>query len=586
MKYFLNTIIGILSIALLMFLYHKTQLLDTNQHNAIIYNLQEIKQLDVTWTENVLSSRLSLNNNYDNLATITNMIEQSRNHWLAFDILSIYGKHSEKEDKQKKAYLAVLGEKAELIEQFKGVNAILSNSVRYFPTAITELKEFTQSVNNPQQILEPANKLLGAVLEYSLVSDSKTRTQIYSIIATLQATNVTDEDLIEQIDIISSHARNIVKYKQKIEVLLEQITTLNMASKLDALTETYIALQDSRLRETEPYRQALIIFSVILLLWIAYIAHQLRLTYKALDVANKTLEKRVEERTKALSDALRDLKESQSQLIQSEKMASLGQMVAGVTHEINTPLGYIKGNIQLIQSLLLEIKEFLLEHAKLMGLLNSDNKKQFKVQLDIVTDLITRFDEEKSLEDAKYLLNDSIHGLEQISELVLNLKNFSRLDLAKVSNIDLHECLDSSLMIAKSVLENKVIVEKQYGNIPKVKCSPSQINQVFLNLFINAAQAIEGKGNILIKTSVKNEDVITIIQDNGKGIPDNILSKIFDPFFSTKKVGEGTGVGLSIVYKIIQQHGGNIEVTSELGKGTKFIVSLPINAVETNETIN
>lgn len=289
MKYFLDTLIGILSIAILVLLYKNTQLVDTEEHNRLINTLQEIKQLDTNWTENVLLSRLSLNNNYDNLAAITNAMEQSRNSWLAFYILRIYGKSSETEKKQKNAYLAILKEKAELIEKFKGANAILSNSVRYFPTAITEFKELNQA-SNFQLLLEPANHLLATVLEYSLVSDPEIRAQIPSIIEELQAINISDEDLIDQIDIISAHARSIVRYKQEIDVLLEKIVALNTASHFEALTETYVALQDSRLRETEPYRQGLIIFSAILLLWIAYIVYQLRLSYKALNLANRELE--------------------------------------------------------------------------------------------------------------------------------------------------------------------------------------------------------------------------------------------------------------------------------------------------------
>ena len=316
-------------------------------------------------------------------------------------------------------------------------------------------------------------------------------------------------------------------------------------------------------------------------------AKQISEQQEKLRLINQELEQRVVERTAQLNESLDEVTRTRQEMIQSEKMASLGQMVAGVTHEINTPLGYIKGNVQLIQSMLDEIKEFLLEHDKLMVLLKSENnQKQLEAQLAIVADLTTNFNEDETITDAEELLKDSVYGLEEISDLVMNLKNFSRLDLAKVSNVDLHDCLDSSLMIAKNVLKHKVTVEKQYGNIPKIECSPSQINQVFLNLISNAAQAIEEEGNIIIKTSVTNEQVTTEIQDNGKGIPDEVLPNIFDPFFTTKKIGEGTGMGLSIAYKIIQQHGGNIEVTSELGKGTKFIVTLPLNVVQTNETIN
>ena len=147
--------------------------------------------------------------------------------------------------------------------------------------------------------------------------------------------------------------------------------------------------------------------------------------------------------------------------------------------------------------------------------------------------------------------------------------------MSNISKVDLHEGLNSSLLIAKHLFKNKITINKQYGDIPKVKCAPSQINQVFLNLLTNAVQAIENKGSIIITTRVKNDHVLVLIQDNGKGIPKKVLPKIFDPFFTTKDIGEGTGMGLSISYKILQEHGGNIEVTSQEGKGTTFTVSLP-----------
>jgi len=559
--------VGVLSIAILIFLYNQTKMVNIEQHNQLVDTLRQLKQLDATWTEEVLRSRVSLNNNYDKIATITTLLEDSRDRWLAFELARL-----PQVDTQKKAYLALLEERTELVEHFKGVNAIFSNSIRYFPSAVAELKEFS-GVS-----IFAANELLSAVLKYTLVPDAETRAQIPQLIAALQARTDSDEDLIEQIDIITSQANAILKYKPEIDEVLEKIAILNAASVLDSLTDTYVELQDARLLEREPYRQALLIFSGILLLWIAYIGYRLGRSYKALDVANQSLEKRVEDRTKELSDTLHRLKESQSQLIQSEKMASLGQMVAGVTHEINTPLGYVKSNVQLIQSFLVQFEDFLQAHGKLMALFCSEtvNQEKLQTQLEIVTGLTTELQEDETLKEAEELLNDSLHGLTEISELVINLKNFSRLDLAKVSNVDLHECLDSSLLIAKNLLKNKVTVNKQYSEIPKIKCSHSQINQVFLNLLSNAADAIETQGTILIKTRAENERVSVEIQDDGKGIAEDILPNIFDPFFTTKKIGEGTGMGLSIAYKIIQQHNGEIDVTSSEGKGTTFVVTLPI----------
>lgn len=302
------------------------------------------------------------------------------------------------------------------------------------------------------------------------------------------------------------------------------------------------------------------------------------------------LEKRVQERTQELSQAYKRLKQSQTQLIQSEKMASLGQMVAGVAHEINTPLGYIKNNVELTNDLLKEVKELVDAYNRLVVLLTTGEatEEAINTQFATIAELAAKFEEDDTFVEMEQLFADTLHGIARISELVINLKNFSRLDLAAVSDINLNESLDSVLIIAHNMLKYKTEVRKHYSEIPTVECSPSQINQVFLNLLTNAVQAIEEKGIIQITTSFDDQFVHVTIQDTGKGIPKKILAKVFDPFFTTKQIGEGTGLGLSIVYQIIKQHKGHIRVVSQEGKGSKFIVSLPrqLKMESMNATLN
>lgn len=184
-------------------------------------------------------------------------------------------------------------------------------------------------------------------------------------------------------------------------------------------------------------------------------------------------------------------------------------------------------------------------------------------------------DPELLFSDMQTLFGDTNFGLEQISALVLGLKDFSRLDQSFTDNVSLNDCVDSALLIARNAIKNKVEVIRQLGDVPAISCMPSQINQVLLNLVTNAAQAIEGTGKILIRTWADVERVYVSVQDNGKGISAENLKKIFDPFFTTKPVGEGTGLGLSICWKIIEQHGGVIRVASEPGRGTRFVIVLP-----------
>ena len=195
-----------------------------------------------------------------------------------------------------------------------------------------------------------------------------------------------------------------------------------------------------------------------------------------------------------------------------------------------------------------------------------------------VRGLIHHFAEQQALAELGQLAKDGLYGIEQISEIVLNLKNFSRLDRSKVSSFNLNEGLESALVLAKHELKH-LAVKKQFGDIPAITCSPSQLNQVFLNLITNAAQATEGRaGEIQLTTRAPDPGHVEIeVADNGKGIPAEILPRIFDPFFTTKDVGKGTGLGLSIAYKIVEAHGGRITVDSKPGVGTRFTVRLPVH---------
>jgi signal transduction histidine kinase len=293
----------------------------------------------------------------------------------------------------------------------------------------------------------------------------------------------------------------------------------------------------------------------------------------------RAMESRVALSSARLGEAYRQLKSSQAQLVQNEKMASLGQMVAGVAHEINTPLGYVRNNVEMVQMTFQQVGGLLDQFSRVGELLQDDKADEVELSrlLSEATSGVRELRQNQVLEDTEALLKDTFFGVDQIKELVINLRNFSRLDQAKVAEVSVNDCLDQTLSIANNVLKNKVEVIKRYGEVPRIACSPSQINQVLLNLMTNAAQAIEhDAGKLLLKTEADAAFVHISIQDNGKGIPTENLRKIFDPFFTTKAIGQGTGLGLSISFQIVQAHGGTIKVASVPGKGTRFLVSLPI----------
>lgn len=295
---------------------------------------------------------------------------------------------------------------------------------------------------------------------------------------------------------------------------------------------------------------------------------------------NQQLEVKVEERTAELQDTLKELKNSQLQLIRSEKMATLGQMVAGVAHEVNTPLSYVQNNLEIIGQLTEQYEE-LIERVQNLKVGMTDNNAAENNIDQLLADIISATDEieeDDLTSELKELIKDSLFGVEQITEMVLNLRNFARLDESKVKKTNVRECIEASLKIARNSIKHQDIIT-EFAITPEVQCSPSQINQVLVNLFNNASQAMENKpdGQIEVRTRADDEYVYIDVTDNGKGMSQTILDQIFEPFFTTKGAGEGTGLGMAISQQIMEQHNGQIIATSTEGVGTTFTLTLPIN---------
>jgi Signal transduction histidine kinase regulating C4-dicarboxylate transport system len=256
---------------------------------------------------------------------------------------------------------------------------------------------------------------------------------------------------------------------------------------------------------------------------------------------NETLEARVEERTAELQD-------TQAQLVQAEKMKSLGQLVAGVAHELNNPIGFVHANLQLLDEY---VRKFVEAHK-------------------------SGGDPERAREAITKLLARSREGTERVKKIVQDLRTFSRMDHAELQDVDLHEEIERTLALMEPRFKNGVTVERDFGELPRVRCYAGQLNQVFLNLLMNACDAMKDQGRITIRTRRGPLGVRLSFKDDGPGIPENVRTRIFDPFFTTKPVGEGTGLGLSLSHGIIERHGGSIQVESEPGKGATFVIDLPL----------
>ena len=299
---------------------------------------------------------------------------------------------------------------------------------------------------------------------------------------------------------------------------------------------------------------------------------------------NVILDQKVAERTvalelanKDLNKALVDLKEAESQLVDSEKMASLGQLTAGIAHEINNPINFVTSNVKPLSR---DVKILLKAISSLESLAVEDSNIEAKIKK--IELLKADWDFDYLTMEIDQLLSGITDGATRTAEIVKGLRIFSRLDEDDLKKANLNEGLDATLIIINNLLNNSIKVVKKYCNLPLVECYPGKLNQVFLNILTNAIYAIKKKhgenngGEIILSTAVENGFVFVSITDNGTGMDENTKRRLFEPFFTTKDVGEGTGLGLSIAYNTINKHGGQIIVNSELGKGTEFIIKLPL----------
>ena len=264
----------------------------------------------------------------------------------------------------------------------------------------------------------------------------------------------------------------------------------------------------------------------------------------------------------------------QNQLMQSDKLASIGQLAAGVAHEINNPIGYVYSNLGTLEKYVRDVFSLLDSYEQAESVITD---AEVRVRLQALKE---QFDIDFMKKDIDALMDESRDGITRVRTIVQSLKDFAHADTAdEWQYADLRRGLDSTLNIVNNEIKYKADVIRNYGNIPDVECLPSQLNQVFMNLLLNAVQAIEQHGTITLRTGQQDDAVWVEISDTGKGIAPEYRQKIFDPFFTTKPIGKGTGLGLSLSYGIIQKHHGRIEVESEVGKGTSFRIWLPIKHI-------
>jgi signal transduction histidine kinase len=585
----LIALLAVLLAGLLGFLYYKTQGVDFARQVRVNEHLRSLRAVDAKWNEAILRSQSELlgkdvpplqqrevvARELQGLAAEARSLDEPLLVALVASLATLYD--------QKQVLLA------EYSERSGTFRAALRGLLADVPAAEAQVREGGAVAG--RGAADRARRLLDGLaaqaLEFGSSPESAGRAELADARARLLA--LADDlppEAAKAVTGVAGGLEALLDAKPARDERFNRIYLFPTTPRTDSLGNAFAAAFQAQLDERELYRTYLIAYSGALLIALGYFGMQLFRSYRVIaDVnarlkrANETLEQKVHERTRELSDALRHLKESEAMLVQSEKMSSLGQMVAGIAHEINTPLAYVKSSLESVTARLPEIGALVADTQVLLRMLQSGtaSESQINAQFDRVSGLAAALEEHTALETLDGLAKDGLYGIGQIAELVANLKNFSRLDRNKVTRFDLREGLESTLQIARNLVKHKD-VRKNFGDIPLVSCSPSQINQVFLNLVTNAAQATPETGGIIAITTRRVDDghVAVDVQDNGHGIPPEVLPKIFDPFFTTKEIGKGTGLGLSISYKIVQAHHGRIAVKSQVGKGTRFTVTLPV----------
>lgn len=570
---------GTLLVVVLFALVWKARAVDIAQSNVIVAKLRELKQIDAAWNVEVLRAKTGMTANDNPGAGSLALIEK-----LEADLRATEQAYW-KEDPQALAQIVpkidafsrTMRQKVDLIEQFKSQNAILHNSSQFLHTATQALGHDAQVSSAPIQTQikfeRLVNQVYAGIMTYLQNADDQRREGIQETLIELQALAPTlSENVAEATETVVAHVNAILRQRDSSTQLLETMAGLHTAQAIDDLTDVHTAANNERLKQLQAYQKALALYCAFLLATLGFTGYKLLRHYQEIQQANDKLE-----------IAYADLKESQVHQVQSEKMSALGQMVAGIAHEINTPLAYLKATFNVIQEQLLPLEHVVNDsHALALALRGKSAVAEFEQQVALVDEGAMRAINGGIFNELGTLTRDGIHGIDQISEIVVNLKNFSRLDRDKVTGFSIENGLDSTLLLARNLIKYTVTVVKDYGHVPSVVGAPSQINQVFLNLITNAAHAMPQRPvdeNIIrLRTRLLAlEQMVQIeVEDNGKGIAPGALSKVFDPFYTTKPIGQGTGMGLSISYKIIQEHGGRIEVKSTLGVGTTFTVWLPI----------
>jgi signal transduction histidine kinase len=573
-----------------MWLYARAQGYDAAGYFESVALLRQLKQLDAHWELDAMKSRIGLNQNYDPLVDpLPDMgdLPQQLNALAAPQS----GEQAGRLTAAVAAYQGALQDKAALVESFKSHNAVLRNSLSFLPTAADDIAAQALLTGGAARAgaraaADAANRVLLATLIYSQLAGAVQAQQVGDELARMEAiAGPLDQAMRERLGRFDAHVRTVLRERDQVADLLKAISAAPTAARIDDISALLGAGQQRAMQQLQSYRLSLTLLAASLaglLLWLAVRLLRSHATINRvngeLQHANDHLERRVQERTGELVQAnaqlqtqIAERKQLESRLVQSEKLASIGQLAAGIAHEINNPMAFLSSNFGMLEGYMDNLFEML-------GAYEQAEPALPPAQAVVLASLRQRIDLLFLKEDIPSLMHESRGGMDRVSKIIQDLKDFSHVESEqKWERADLRVGLKSTLNIVASQLRLVADVVTEYGDMPDVECLPSQLNQVFMNLMQNAAHAIgPQRGTITLRSGGDAAQAWVEVIDTGCGIPPHVLPRIFDPFYTTKPIGKGTGLGLSLSYGIVQKHGGRIDVETAPGAGTTFRVTLPV----------
>jgi len=540
---------------------------DVNEH------LLRIESLDSSVNEFALRSRVNIDSNYDSLARVTELLDRSIREFESayfddaiMDDLLLRQRFSELKN--------ALETKNDLIENFKSHNSVLRNSEKYAPLVGRELMFAAEGYNLTEVATLYREVAHGSMLYAKPGAGSSPQFLSELLYRIPETERLLPENYLSRIIELANHIATVIAEKDQTDAYLSKVLSSATDARLEDLSTSlneWLAVVDIRRKQ---YNWAVFAYIALLLLFSGVIAVKLRSLYASLD-------KEVVRQTAKVQKVYEELSQSEKNLMQSEKLASMGQLVAGVAHEINTPLGYIGCNLDTVRASMASLNSLVKTSSLMSSIVDAKPFDSKKLGALVKTNVLTyrKLEQEGTVNDINELLRDSTDGLREISDLVGSLKDFSRRDDTGKVKTDLHTGLDMTLKICAIELGDRELIRKYAADLQEIECIPAKLNQVFVNILNNAAHATdESSGVIEIETSNTEDGIEISFTDNGVGMDEATRSRIFDPFFTTKEVNVGTGLGMSISHRIIESHGGQIKVASDPGAGTRITLILPLRS--------